>query len=130
MENRDKNPNILIAEFMGVRVYPENRNEHKNWVDIHTGKKGWKGQACDVEHFQLNYDKSWDALMPCVHKFLNISPDEFNYHVSNMTALSIWKGEISTLSITSTIGGVYTLLTEAITWYLSQTPNPKGGKDL
>lgn len=113
----NKATNLIVATFMGISVYPKTVQERKTWIDIKTGKRGWKGHACDVEWFNLLYDISYDSLIPVVYKFLRIPPETFNYDTTAMSQFHNLQDSLSRIRISAPFQEIYDKVVECCDWY-------------
>ena len=114
-----KTDNELIAEFMGFTFAFERGHR------VYNVPKGedLKYAAFKLPHVKLNYDSSWDWLMPVVEKINTMEPSEFNYHVTRMTEFRICQEKLQMYSITTPINQVYKMVVDFIKWY-NQTKKP------
>lgn len=118
---RTKADNELIAEFMGISF-----DESGQCTDPER-KYCWRPGCYDplrVEHLQ--YDTSWNWLMPAVEKIdsmmpaINI-PDDLG-SLRDGTHLSDRYMEVAALPIATPMPEVYTAVVAFIKWYNQQQP--------
>lgn len=108
--------NKLIAifdDFVLHTDHPEYDEVFYSAYDVH------KINAIPVH--ELNYDLSWDALMPIVEKFMSIPMETFNYKPTAMSELRQCKESIKGLSIATPISDVWNHLVASIKWYNEQS---------
>ncbi len=91
--------NELIAEFMG---WFQDKQVNQD-IYYSTNK--------------LEFDTSWDWLMPVIHKILKIETSVFNYDAMAMAKLRAMQSIIAGLSISSDIKEVYKRVLDFVKWY-------------
>lgn len=114
-----KTDNELIAVFMGGSF-------EKREIITYGGKRNGKwtfpdGLWCYDDH--LNYNTSWNMLMPVVEKiealYVN-QVDQFNKTMSKQREADTEFSMVMMLNITASIDQVYKNCVEFIKWYNSQ----------
>lgn len=105
--------NDLLARFMGY-VYVPKAGPEGEWHHENNG-------GITLLPNELQYDTSWDQLMPVVEKFDELNPpDECDGNLVDERELLSLQEELRALSITSPLSIVYQTLVNAVNWYVEE----------
>lgn len=136
METKDITANnVLIAEFMGLNLLKdtqhwrrsaEEQEENHKLFCINEGNSNWYSVSANM----LEYDTSWDWLMPVVEKIESTKAKEGFYFdvdilstgvIISSAAKHIVQITQEEIQSTSKIEAVYNAVVEFIKWYNQNT---------